>query len=312
LSLRLELARDYVRSFATNRPDLRGALVYASVAQGIDTDLSDIDVCVLMERMPEDAFRLSEWRDGHFLHVIPVPWGQVLPDAFPADQFAAAYLNEGLVIYDSTGDLTRAQRTVRQMYMSPGQIASRIGFAMGRLRNSVAGLPTVLSENDPSKICGQVLWIVLSAASVPMYLAKESPSGMRKLSQLLTHDAPLRQKLMSLESSMPEDLSEVQILRTLCTELDRLRDEHYGNATAEYTLWRVDRLIERGRLVEAVDGMWWFMIKNPPRESCAVESQELHARWLATVGWDGMHQHQMRLAECRAVLEHLESRIAGS
>ncbi|MGC8850189.1 MAG: nucleotidyltransferase domain-containing protein [Candidatus Bathyarchaeia archaeon] len=119
-----EKIRDFVKQVKPLNPRL--IILYGSYARGDYTESSDIDVCVVAERLPEDIFRrrsLSGLHKVKNLNPIGYHPNEFLEELKGPNLFLYDVLREGVVIYDD-GFLEEARGTLEEEIKRKGIVKS--------------------------------------------------------------------------------------------------------------------------------------------------------------------------------------------
>ncbi|MFQ5795445.1 MAG: nucleotidyltransferase domain-containing protein [Candidatus Bipolaricaulia bacterium] len=206
----IEIAKKFVQEQLQKRDDLVGALLVGSVAKGEETEFSDIDLRLIVERVQEDLAKrvgIDAWREGVYIDAFPVP-RKIYTDIekILEHPIRANDLNTGLILYDPTGVLAQTQKETQAKFMAPKWLAVRVKFLIEPLPQHIFDLQEAIGAKDHLKICFHTGRIVMGFALIPLIQNGIAPSSTRHMIQLGELSGASRNRILICTSKLTRAL----------------------------------------------------------------------------------------------------------
>jgi hypothetical protein len=257
---RIEIARQYVEELLGQRQDIIAVWIGGSVARGEETELSDIDLQLMVAGSGDmNRAGLDTWREGIYIEaglVFQQEYADL--DMVLNNPFKATHMNDALILYDPTGFLTHLQNAVRPVYIQPQWLGKRLTFWLDNSRTSLAQFRAAVSAADPLRLCAAVGMFTFGCSSIPLLRAGITPSSSRGLLLLGPVDPQLKAQLAAFEGSAHMTASDVLALEPLLQEMIPFCDASFGQLPIYFTkktLW----MAQQGQYQEALHAMWLLM-----------------------------------------------------
>jgi predicted nucleotidyltransferase len=299
---RVEIARQYVEELLDQRQDIIAAWIGGSVARGEETELSDIDLSLMVAGTGiMDRAGLDHWREGIYIEAnLVFQQGYVDLEMVLNDPFKATHMNDALILYDPTEFVTQLQNAVRPVYMQSQWLGKRLNFWLQIMRTTLDQFREAVSAADALRICAALGLFVFSCSSVPLLRAGITPSSTRSLLLLGSIDPKFKEELAELEDSAQMNAEQVLALEPLLQEASPLWVASYGQLPI-YFVQKMVWMARQGHHQEALHTMWVHMgvggaqgclDRNIPAE--LVVGTDLMQRWLHRLG---MHEPSILVAK---------------
>lgn len=314
---RIEIARQYVEEMRQQRQDIVAAWIVGSVARGEETELSDIDLSLMVAGTGEmDRAGLDLWREGIYIEAnLVFQQSYVDLDEVLDDAFKATHMHDALILYDPTGFVTGVQKRVRAVYMQPQWLGKRLTFWSQIMRSSFDQFRETASAADALRVSAALAIFTYSCSSVPLLNAGITPSSTRSLLQLGSVDPKFKAQLAEFEGSTQLSADDVLALEPLLREAIPLFAASFGQLPLYFVpkmLW----MAQQGYYQEALHTMWLHMgagaaqgclDRNDPEE--LVVGADLMQRWLYRLGMNEPSVLAMKVQEAERLLQQIEAMV---
>jgi predicted nucleotidyltransferase len=309
---RLEIAEKFIQAQIRKRDDIAAAIVTGSVARGEAVEPSDIDISLIVNG-PERS-GVDTWQDGVYIDAKTVlkadfdDLEQVLQNPF-----RSTHLNDGLILYDPTGFLTRMQKELRVVFMEPKWVGMRVQFFLDGTRKHLSGLQESIEIRDPLGICAHVEEILWGYTSVPLLRLGITPTSTRGLVRLGKASDSLKARICAWEGSAKMNAEDVLALLSLILAGGSFMDTlKWGVLPTNYVVKKIEWMVSNDQHREALHVLWigmgvlaaeWRKSENARIKS---NGSELAQRWLEGVGWDGKTALEEKLKIAKVLLKEIE------
>ena len=147
------VARRFIRDQMQERDDILGAYVGGSAARGGATEVSDVDVTLVVEAVGKDRVEIGGWDQGTYIDAGFKPREALSSmDRVMEDHVGATILRDALIVHDPTGFLTDLQTEVRAVFMEPARVQARVNYGLDTAKPHVAELGDASATEDPLAI----------------------------------------------------------------------------------------------------------------------------------------------------------------
>ena len=312
----LAVARRFITDQMQDRDDILGAYVGGSAARGSATEVSDVDVTLVVEEVGEDRVEIGGWDQGTFIDAGFKPREALSSiDRVMEDHVGATILRDALIVHDPTGLLTDLQTEVRAVFMEPARVQARVSFGLDTAKPHVSKLGEASATEDPLAI-GEHLWPILwGGILVPLVRLGVAPSATRIMAQLGEINRELRDRFVRVEGSDGLEPRDVLVLVPAFSEIT-LRASLWSRQP-EYAARKATWMAERGQHREAfhVICMWSLCAIDACRASEGDQAipllRERARTWLRVMGWNGSEELAEKLQLTVSLMEEIE-RLASS
>jgi hypothetical protein len=315
---RIELARQYVEEMIAQRGDIVAAWIGGSVARGEETELSDIDLSLMVAAtgaMSREGFDL--WREGIYIEAGIISQQEFADlEAVLNNPFRATHMNDALILYDPTGFVKQMQDAVRAVYMQPQWLNKRLSFWLERLRTNLAQFKESVTARDALRICAALGRFTYSCSSIPLLRAGITPSSTRSLLLLAPVAPVLKAQLAEFEGSTQMDVGDVLALEPLLREAMPYCAASYGQLPLYFVpkaLW----MARQGHYQEALHTMWLYMgagaaggCLDRNDSSQLLAGADLMQRWLHQFGMDRPEVLATKVESAELLLRELEGLVS--
>lgn len=318
----LELAQQFIEEQRQQYPNLVGALLVGSAAQGAETAFSDVDLRLIVQAEPDALLNrhgIDVWRNGIYIDALPVAWADYTDlERILTHPIRANDMNSGLILYDPTGRLAQMQHETQALFMASSYVARRVQSLAERVTPWLGGLQQAIAANDSLSICVYTGRLVFGLALIPLIGHGVAPSSTRHLRQVGQLAPRLCDQLCEIEGATQMEQVTVLECHRIFTELSAACDTtKWGNLPA-YVVKKTEWMIHNDYQREAVHTMWIntsFRANDclQSRDSqTAATTERLAQSWLAVVRWTDQAVHHAKWqqinfiwTEVRASLAHL-------
>ena len=312
----LAVARRFIGDQMRERDDILGAYVGGSAARGAATEVSDVDVTLVVEEVGEDRVEIGGWEQGIFIDAgFTSREALSSVDRVMEDHVSATILRDALIVHDPTGFLTDLQTEIRAVFMEPARVQARVNYGLDFAKRHVSDLGEASATEDPLAI-GEHLWPVLwGAILVPLLRLGVAPSATRIMAQLGEISPALHDQFVKIEGSDRMEPRDVLVLVPAFSEI-ALRASLWGRQ-AEYAVGKAEWMAERGQHREAFHVMctWSLCAIDACRASEVDQAipllREGARTWLHAMGWNGSEALAEKLKLIALLMEEIE-RLASS
>jgi len=312
----LAVARRFITDQMRERDDILGAYVGGSAARGSATEVSDVDVTLVVEEVGEDRVEIGGWDQGIFIDAgLNSREALSSVDRVMQNHVDATILRDALIVHDPTGFLTDLQTEVRAVFMEPARVQARVNYGLDTAKRHVSELGEASASEDPLAIC-EHLWPVLwGAILVPLVRLGVAPSATRIMAQLGEINPELRDQFVKVEGSHRMEPRNVLVLVPAFSEIT-LRASLWGRQP-EYAARKARWMAERGQHREAFHTMctWSLCAIDACRASEGDQAipllRERARTWLHAMGWNGSEALAEKLQLIVSLMDEIE-RLASS
>ena len=218
----LDIARDYLQELQHQRNDIVAAYVAGSVARGQATDLSDIDLAVIIAGEVDAALGrggIDGWRNGIYIDAMLLAQERFADsEALLQDPMKSTQLWEAVILYDATGFLAQQQAAVRAHFMEPQWLQARLTYWQTMMESALTTLRDGVTASDSLRICAGMGWFTFACASMPLVRAGITPSSAQLITQLAAVAPAIRTQLLALMSATPVSAAEIIALEPFLLE----------------------------------------------------------------------------------------------
>jgi predicted nucleotidyltransferase len=309
---RIEMAKKFIQEQIGKRDDIVGAIVVGSVSRGEEVEPSDIDISLIVEGHQRSG--VDTWQDGVYIDAKTVLKGDYEDlEEILQNPFRSTHLNDGLILYDPTGFLTRMQKELKVVFMEPRWVGKRVQFFLEGTRKHLSGLQESIEVRDPLGICEHVDGMLWGFTSVPLLRLGITPTSTRGLVRLGKASEPLKERVCAWEGSAkmnPDDV--LALLSLILGGVSFMDTSKWGILPTEYVVKKIEWMAKNGQHREALHVLWIGMgvhaVEWRKSEDTSIKSKgsELTQRWLEGVGWDGKPALEEKLKMAKSLLRAIE------
>jgi len=310
------VARRFISVQMRERDDIIGAYVGGSAARGTATEVSDVDVTLVVEEAGGHRVKIGGWEEGVFIDAGYKPREALASiDRVMDDHVGATILRDALIVHDPTGLLTDLQTEVRAVFMQPARVQARVNYGLEFAKRHVAELGEASAREDRLAICKHLWPVLWGAILVPLLRLGVAPSATRIMAQLGEINPALHDQFVKIEGSDRMEPRDVLVLVPAFSEI-ALRASLWGRQ-AQYAVGKAKWMAERGQHREAFHVMctWSLCAIDACRASEGDQAvpflSEQARRWLQAMGWNGSEALAQRTRLIVSLMEEVE-RLASS
>ncbi len=258
----LDIARDYLQELQHQRTDIVAAYVAGSVARGEATDLSDIDLVVLVAGEVDAALGrggIDGWRNGIYLDAVLLAQQRFADlEAWLQDAIKSGQLRDAVILYDPTTFLAQQQQALRTLFLEPQWVHARQTDWGKRIQPAFLTLCDGVSATDPLRICAGMGWFTFSYACATLLHAGIAPRSTWTLTQLASVAPAIRTRLLALMSVAPVSAAEVIALEPFLLEAGLLQGAAWGQFPG-FFIQKLMAMAKKGEPAAVLQALWLMM-----------------------------------------------------
>lgn len=258
----MEIARNYLQEMLQRRDDIVAAYVAGSVARGQATDLSDIDLEVIVAGEVDAALGrggIDGWRNGIYIDAMLLAKERFAdPEALLQDPMKSTQLWDAVILYDATGFLAQQQAAVRARFMEPQWLQARLTHWQTMMTSALATLHDGVTASDSLRICSGIGGFTFACASMPLIRAGITPSSVQLVTQLESVAPAIRTRLIALMSATPVSAAEIIALEPFLLETGLLLGAAWGQFPGFY-VQKMMAMAKKGEPAAVLQALWLMM-----------------------------------------------------
>ena len=258
----MEIARNYLQEMLQRRDDIVAAYVAGSVARGQATDLSDIDLEVIVAGEVDAALGrggIDGWRNGIYIDAMLLTKERFAdPEALLQDPMKSTQLWDAVILYDATGFLAQQQAAVRARFMEPQWLQARLTHWQTMMTSALATLRDGVTASDSLRICSGIGGFTFACASMPLIRAGITPSSVQLVTQLESVAPAIRTRLIALMSATPVSAAEIIALEPFLLETGLLLGAAWGQFPGFY-VQKMMAMAKKGEPAAVLQALWLMM-----------------------------------------------------
>ena len=311
----LDIARDYLQELQHQRNDIVAAYVAGSVARGQATDLSDIDLAVIIAGEVDAALGrggIDGWRNGIYIDAMLLAQERFADsEALLQDPMKSTQLWEAVILYDATGFLAQQQAAVRAHFMEPQWLQARLTYWQTMMESALTTLRDGVTASDSLRICAGMGWFTFACASMPLVRAGITPSSAQLITQLAAVAPAIRTQLLALMSATPVSAAEIIALEPFLMETGLLLGAAWGQFSSFY-VQKMMAMAKKGEPAAVLQALWLMMAViadiclQSDDAALKTKGTDLLQNWLQPVGCETPE----RQAVCVQLAEALLTDVA--
>ncbi len=315
----LDIARDYLQELLHRRDDIVGAYVAGSVARGEATDLSDIDLVVIIAGEVDAALGrggIDGWRNGIYMDAVLLAQQHFADlEALLQDPMKSTQVCEAVILYDATGFLAQQQAALRARFMEPQWLQARLTHWQTMMVRALATLRDGVTASDSLRICSGMGWFTFACASIPLVQARITPSSTQVIKQLESVAPAIRTRLLELMSVTPVSAAEVIALEPFLLEVGLLLGAAWGQFPGFY-VQKMMAMAKQGYQAATLQALWLMMAViadiclQSDDATLKAKGTDLLQNWLQKVGCETPERQAVSVQLAESLLSdvaHLSS-----
>ena len=307
----LDIARDYLQELQHQRNDIVAAYVAGSVARGQATDLSDIDLAVIIAGEVDAALGrggIDGWRNGIYIDAMLLAQERFADsEALLQDPMKSTQLWEAVILYDATGFLAQQQAAVRAHFMEPQWLQARLTYWQTMMESALTTLRDGVTASDSLRICAGMGWFTFACASMPLVRAGITPSSAQLITQLAAVAPAIRTQLLALMSATPVSAAEIIALEPFLLETGLLLGAAWGQFSSFY-VQKMMAMAKKGEPAAVLQALWLMMAViadiclQSDDAALKTKGTDLSQNWLQPVGCETPERHAVCVQLAEALL----------
>ena len=258
----LDIAKDYLQELQHQRHDIVAAYVAGSVARGQATDLSDIDLEVIIAGEVDAALGrggIDGWRNGIYIDAMLMAQARFADlEVLLQDPMKSTQLWEAVILYDATGFLAQQQAAVRARFMEPQWLQARLTYWQTMMERALAALRDGITASDSLRICAGIGHFTFACASMPLVQAGVTPSSAQLVTQLAAVAPAIRARLIELMSATPVSAAEIIALEPFLLEAAPLLGVGWGQFSG-FFVQKMMAMAKKGEPAAVLQALWLMM-----------------------------------------------------
>lgn len=290
----MEIARNYLQEMLKRRDDIVAAYVAGSVARGQATELSDIDLEVIVAAEVDAALGrggIDGWRNGIYIDAMLLAKERFVdPEILLQDPMKSTQLSEAVILYDVTGFLAQQQAVVRARFMEPQWLQARLTYWQTMMASALTTLRDGVTANDSLRICSGIGKFTFACASMPLVQSGITPSSAQLITQLESVAPAIRARLIALMSTMPVSAAEIIALEPFLLETGLLLGAAWGQFPGFY-VQKMMAMATKGEPAAVLQALWLMMAViadiclQSDDTALKIKGADLLQCWLQQVGF---------------------------